>query len=265
MSSLKLRPFNCGELRVLIEQPSATAARPRRKWLWIGAAVLVAVIVAGATILAAHWPFTRENLRKALEEASGRPVEIGRFSSSYFPPGCTAEGVRFLRHKHPKLSAIITVEKLAIQGSFTGLFRSPTRLAAVRVVGMHLIVASKGPDREGPGARGAECWPGRKRTRDCKDHRGWHGAGVQARREQRSALCAESGQARADGCGLGCPAALPRGTDEYRAAGSDSGGGEFRAVEAGGHRRNRDFGHIHIRPDRPAPLPLHLRRGTGAR
>ena len=161
VSSLKLRPFNCEELRVLIEQPSATAARPRRKWLWIGAAVLVAVIVAGATIVAAHWPFTRENLRKALEEASGRPVEIGRFSSSYFPPGCTAEDVRFLRHKHPKLSPIITVEKLAIQGSFTGLFRSPTRLAAVRVVGMHLIVASKGPD-EGPEHVALNAGPGGK-------------------------------------------------------------------------------------------------------
>ncbi len=134
---------------MLIEQPSATAAGPRRKWLWIGAAVLVAIIVAGATILTANWPFTRENVRKALEEASGRPVEIRTFSSSYFPPGCTAEGVRFLRHKHPNLSPIITIERLAIQGSFTGLFRSPKRLAAVRIVGMHLIVASKRPD-EGP-------------------------------------------------------------------------------------------------------------------
>jgi AsmA-like C-terminal region len=148
-------------LRVLIEQPSATAAGPRRKWLWIGAAVLVAIIVAGATILTANWPFTRENVRKALEEASGRPVEIRTFSSSYFPPGCTAEGVRFLRHKHPSLTPIITIERLAIQGSFTGLFRSPKRLTAVRIVGMHLIVASKKRD-EGPEHVALNSGPGGK-------------------------------------------------------------------------------------------------------
>lgn len=117
--------------------------------------------MAGAAILIAHWPFTRENVRKALEEASGRPVEIRTFSSSYFPPGCTAEGVRFLRHRHPNLSPIITIERLAIQGSFTGLFRSPKRLAAVRVVGMHLIVASKRPD-EGPEHVALNAGPGGK-------------------------------------------------------------------------------------------------------
>lgn len=93
--------------------------------------------------------FTIENVKKALQEASGRPVEIQTFHSSYLPPGCTATGIRFLRHKHPELSPIITIDKLAIQGSLTGLFRSPKRLAEVRIVGMHMIVASKQPD-EGP-------------------------------------------------------------------------------------------------------------------
>src|ERR1019366_4487677 len=73
------------------------------------------------------------------------PVRIDTFSNSYFPPGCTAEGIRFLRHKHPEVP-IITVQKLVIQGSFTGLFSTPKRLNAVRVVGMHMIIPPKAPD-----------------------------------------------------------------------------------------------------------------------
>jgi hypothetical protein len=91
-------------------------------------------------VLAVNWPFTQEAITKALEEASGRPVQIRAFSNSYFPPGCTAEGIRFLRHKHPEATPIITVEKLTIQGNVAGLFSSPRRLSAVRVVGMHMIV-----------------------------------------------------------------------------------------------------------------------------
>jgi len=146
---------------VLIDQPPAAKTRPISKWLWIGATILLALLAVGVVIALAHWPFTPENVRKALEEASGRPVQIRTFSTSYFPPGCTAEGIRFLRHKHPDLSPIITIDKLAVQGSFTGLFRSPKRLAAVRIVGMHMFVASKQPD-EGPEHVDLNAGPGGK-------------------------------------------------------------------------------------------------------
>ena len=130
---------------MLIEQPVSTKTRIP-KWLWIGAALSLALLAAGVAIVLTHWPFTRDNLKKALEEASGRPVEIGAISKSYFPPGCTAKDIRFLRHKHPDLSPIITIEKIAIQGSFTGLFSSPRRLAAVHIVGLHMLVGPKRPD-----------------------------------------------------------------------------------------------------------------------
>jgi hypothetical protein len=147
---------------VLIDQPaSAPNVRPSPKWLWIAAAIVLAFLAAGVAIVLAHSPFTPENVRKVLEEASGRPVQIRTFSSSYFPPGCTAEGIRFLRHKYPNLSPIITIEKLTIQGSFTGLFRSPKRVAAVRLVGLHMMVASKQPE-EGPEHVALNAGPGGK-------------------------------------------------------------------------------------------------------
>jgi hypothetical protein len=125
---------------VLIEQPRATTPHRVPKWFLVAGAVFFGGIAAGIVVLAIHWPFTQNAITKALEEASGRLVQIRTFSNSYFPPGCTAEGIRFLRHKHPEAAPIITVERLTIQGTITGLFSSPKRLSAVRVVGMHMIV-----------------------------------------------------------------------------------------------------------------------------
>ena len=125
---------------MLIEQLPATTRHRAPKWLWAAGAVFFGGIATGIVVLAIHWPFTQDAITKALEEASGRPVQIRTFSSSYFPPGCTAEGIRFLRHKHPEAAPMITVEQLTIQGSFAGLFSSPKRLSAVRVVGMHVTV-----------------------------------------------------------------------------------------------------------------------------
>jgi hypothetical protein len=135
---------------MLIEQPRANTRFRVPKWLWVAGALCCGLIAGGIVVLAVHWPFTQEAITKALEEASGRPVQIRTFSNSYFPPGCTAEGIRFLRHKHPEATPIITVEKLTIQGSVTGLFSSPRRLSAVRVVGMHVIVPPEVDEGDNP-------------------------------------------------------------------------------------------------------------------
>src|ERR1039458_7858268 len=98
---------------MLIEGTCVTK-RPVRssKWLWTLGAVLFGVIAVAIVLLATHWPFTEKAITQALEAASGRPVQIRTFSKTYFPPGCIAEGIRFLRHKHPADPPIITVEKL---------------------------------------------------------------------------------------------------------------------------------------------------------
>src|SRR4051794_20232724 len=146
---------------MLLDQPRQTSRQFVPKWLWIAGSVVVGAIAVGMIVLALHWPFTQDALRQALQEASGHRVQIRGFSSSYFPPGCTAQGVRFLRHVHPEAQPLISIDKLVIQGSFTGLIGSPKRLSAVRVIGMHMIVPSdatnNGQDRvalnAGPGGK----------------------------------------------------------------------------------------------------------------
>lgn len=133
---------------MLVAQPRISRYR-QWKWLWIAGAVLCGAIIICITWLAIRWPFTREAMTEALEQASGRAVEIRAFSKSYFPPGCTAEGIRFLRHKHPEATPIITVEKLIVQSSLTGLIGSPKRLSAVQLVGMHMIIPADAAQNEG--------------------------------------------------------------------------------------------------------------------
>lgn len=137
-------PLNCKHCGVLLEQSPVTKrkARPLKWPLALGGLFLTGIAVA-AILLATHWPFTRKNITAALEAASGRPVQIRAFSKTYFPPGCTVEGILFLRHKHPEAAPVITVEKLTVQGSILGMLTSPKRLAAVHITGMRMMIPPK--------------------------------------------------------------------------------------------------------------------------
>ena len=111
--------------------------------------IFLAVVLTPLILLATHWPFTREAISRALQEASGRPVEIGAFTRTYFPPGCRAEGVKFMHLHHPDAPPLITIDRLTIQGSFTGMLTSPKRLADVHIAGMRIRIPPKSPDGEG--------------------------------------------------------------------------------------------------------------------
>uniref|UniRef100_Q02A23 Uncharacterized protein n=1 Tax=Solibacter usitatus (strain Ellin6076) TaxID=234267 RepID=Q02A23_SOLUE len=148
---------------MLVEQTSPTRRRGKLPiWIWVTGGLSLSALAVVIIVFAAHWPFTREAVTAALESASGRQVQIGTFAKTYFPPGCTAGQVRFLRHKHPGAEPIISVEKLSIRATLTGLFGSPTHLSEVRVAGMHMIVAPNvtGENRttvllnSGPGGKG---------------------------------------------------------------------------------------------------------------
>jgi hypothetical protein len=131
---------------VLIE--SATASKRHKhhipRWVRIVGLCFFALLALSIVLLATHWPFSRDAMKKALQEATGRPVEIGAFHQSYLPPGCMAENIRVLRYGATDGQPLITIEKLLVQGSFTGmLFFAPKRLAQVKVVGMHLRIPPK--------------------------------------------------------------------------------------------------------------------------
>jgi hypothetical protein len=67
-----------------------------RLWIPIAVAALAVIYMA---VIALNWPFKEQALIEALQERSLRTVAIGHFYRTYFPPGCTAEDVRFLHRK----------------------------------------------------------------------------------------------------------------------------------------------------------------------
>ena len=115
--------------------------------------LFTAVLAVGSTLLfARNWPFTREAVTTALQDRSGRIVEIRNFRRTYFPPGCVAEEVRFLHREHQGLPPLITVRTLTIEASYAGLFNVHKRIDLVQVAGLHVRVAPIDPHRQPRGA-----------------------------------------------------------------------------------------------------------------
>jgi hypothetical protein len=135
---------------VLIERPPAATRRHHIPvWLRVLGICVLVVLALGIVLLALHWPFSQEAMTRALQEATSRPVRIGKFHSSYFPPGCMAENIQVLHNGRPDGPPLVTIEKLLVQGSLIGMFTSPKRLAQVKVVGMHVRVPAKSPHNGG--------------------------------------------------------------------------------------------------------------------
>src|SRR5579872_6772910 len=114
--------------------------------------VFVALIFGVATILIVrNWPFTRQAVTVALQDRFARTVEIRSFRSTYFPPGCIAEGVSFLHRKRKDLPPLITVRTLIVQASYAGMFSLHKRVGHVQVIGLHVLVPPKSPNGQGGG------------------------------------------------------------------------------------------------------------------
>jgi hypothetical protein len=122
--------------------------RPTKKLLWIVLAGAVCAVIL-LSVLAAKWPFTREAMIKRLEHASSARVEMGGFRSTYFPyPGCVAENVVF-RPKTPATGSnpadpIITIRKLTIESTFSGLLSKPGRIKTIIADGLRVQVPRGG-------------------------------------------------------------------------------------------------------------------------
>lgn len=90
-----------------------------------------AVLLSTAALLATrHWPFSESEVREDLAEATDSTVIIRGYHPTYFPPGCTLEGIEF-RHREQKFK-LITIEKLVIEGSYSGILtRHIPRITAI--------------------------------------------------------------------------------------------------------------------------------------
>jgi len=112
-----------------------------RKPILITAIATVLVIALGTILGIKYWPFSEASVIKNLSEVADSTVTVRSYHPTYFPPGCTVEGVEF-RHDRFKL---ITIERLVIQGSYPGiLVRHIPRITAegtrvfIPVLGSHI-------------------------------------------------------------------------------------------------------------------------------
>lgn len=106
-------------------------ARSRvRRAILAGAVITVVLALAGAVISVMYWPFSEKAVREDLAQASDSTVVIRSYHPTYFPPGCTLEGVEF-RHGSNRFK-LITINKLVVEGSYLGILtRHVPRITAI--------------------------------------------------------------------------------------------------------------------------------------
>lgn len=107
---------------------------------------IIIIIIAAAFFIAAclaallwnrFWPFTEKAVVEDLAEASDSTVTIRSSHRTYFPfPGCILDGVEF--HHGPDKWALITIDKLTIEGSYSGVLAN--RVPRIRAEGGHVFV-----------------------------------------------------------------------------------------------------------------------------
>src|SRR5689334_14935073 len=127
-----------------------TKRRKRRLLLLL---VVAAALSGTAVVLfVRNWPFTEAKILADLGEATSSQVEIKGFKQTFIPsPGCIAENVTFRRGNES--TPLITVQKLTIRGSYSGLFTK--HVSTILADGTHIVIPPLG--------RG-EGWPTNKST-----------------------------------------------------------------------------------------------------
>jgi hypothetical protein len=109
--------------------------------LFIIAVAVVGVAAWVALSWSRVWPFTETAVVQDLSEASNSTVTIRKSHQTYFPvPGCVLEGVEF--HHGPDNWTLITIEKLTIEGSYSGILTK--HIPRIRAEGGHVFVPPLG-------------------------------------------------------------------------------------------------------------------------
>ncbi len=114
----------------------------------------MAVVAVSTITLSQKWPFTRKRVVKDLAYATSSRVEIRSFQQTFFPhPGCIAEGLTFRRSLDPQTPPLITIRRLIVQGTYTGLLTH--YISVLRAEGMRIIVPPLGSSSSRPQATSA--------------------------------------------------------------------------------------------------------------
>src|ERR1043166_4926531 len=145
---------------VAIPEQAMPARAPAQKFRWILLVVSTLAVIFLA-FMAAKWPFTREAMTKRLERASSVQVEMRGFHSIYFPfPGCVADDVVFRQKgsapgERPG-DPIITIRRLTIESTFSGLLSKPGRIRRIVTDGLRIHVPHGGANLHSEASSGNE-------------------------------------------------------------------------------------------------------------
>jgi hypothetical protein len=140
------------------ERPATRAPAQKFRWILLAASICAVVFLG---IMAVKWPFTREAMTKRLERASSAQVEMRGFHSTYFPfPGCVAEDVVF-REKasvagQKPADPIITIRKLTIESTLSGLLSKPGRIRRIIADGLRIHVPHEGANLHSEASSGGD-------------------------------------------------------------------------------------------------------------
>jgi hypothetical protein len=124
--------------------PNAARARHRR---WSGVLITLAVIFAAVLLLLArYFPFSEKNVIESLRETFPSTLKVDHFEAVYFPhPGCKAEGITFRsKSSAPGSPALVTIQKLTIQGSYADLLLRPHHISRVFLDGLRVQIPPLG-------------------------------------------------------------------------------------------------------------------------
>jgi hypothetical protein len=132
----------------LLHQTPAVRQSPRPKPLALPRLALgvAAVFLFTIFLLACFWPFRLDTVTKVLADESDSKVSAGSFHATYFPhPGCVIEQVIFQHNPKNGAPPLITVKRITIRGTFTGIFAKHVKL--ILVEGMHILIPPLGSER----------------------------------------------------------------------------------------------------------------------
>jgi hypothetical protein len=119
-----------------IRVTNRTPNKSRFRKLFLIAGISITIFIVGAVLCFKYWPFSEEAVRQDLAETSDSTVTIRSYHPTYFPPGCTLEGVEF-RHG-PNNFKLITVNKLVVEGSYVGILTQ--HVHRITAIGAHVYI-----------------------------------------------------------------------------------------------------------------------------
>ena len=125
-----------------VTPPSRGIRRYKKPILIVVIAVLLGAGCIIAFLFSRHWPFSQAEVLEDLRESSDSQVKIQAFHETFLPsPGCVLQGVVF-DHGPNEAKPIITIQKLTVQGSYSGLLTS--RITRLIADGVHVLVPAFG-------------------------------------------------------------------------------------------------------------------------